>query len=185
MAEVVKTDTAGYMVDITAVEGKPPLTKEESDVIQAQLTAAMFAREDISNLKFETPYFDGNKLRLICKNDETMKWLLEVTPTLDNLWDNAEIQAVVIGPPPKLIMGSIIMPAKVYEPATLFRIVMSQNGIDTTFWRYKSRTKVVNGHQTWYVAINENSIPQLKVVGFRPHVGLMRIKISVNNKESK
>ncbi len=84
MADVVKTDTQGYMVDIMSAEDKSDLTKDQSDAIQQNVTGVLFAKEDISNIKFETPYFDGNKLRMICKNNETKSWLMETIPKLAN-----------------------------------------------------------------------------------------------------
>lgn len=68
LADVVKTDKEGYMVDIVSAEDKPPLTKEQNDAVQRNITVALFSKEDISKIKFETPYFDGGKLRIICKN---------------------------------------------------------------------------------------------------------------------
>lgn len=185
MADIVKTDNGGHMVDIVSDEGKPPLTKDQCDEIQRKITTALFAKEDISNIKFETPYFDGNKLRMVCKNDETRAWLLNTIPDLKDLWENAAIKASEMGPPPKLVTASISMPAKTYDPPVLFQIIQAQNSIDTKFWRYKSRTKVANGRQTWYIGIDENSLPALKELGYRPHVGIERIKISVNNHEAK
>ncbi len=95
--------------------------------------------------------------------------------------DGAEIVVKEMGPPPKLLNASITMPVNSYEPVVLFRIIKSQNPIDTNFWQYRKRYKAIQGKQTWFIGVDERSIPALKVLGYRPHVGLERIKISVNN----
>lgn len=185
MADAVKMVNEGHVIDIMSVDGKPPITKDQSEDIKKSITNALFAMEDISKIKFEDPYYDGNKLRVICNNDVSKDWLEEAITKLENLWEGAEIKIVQMGPPPKLINSTIILPAKTYEPSTLFSIISAQNQIDTKFWRYKSRTKIENGRQTWSIGVDESSIPSLKELGYRPYAGFGRIKISVGNQNAK
>lgn len=164
------------------------MTIDQSNELQEKLNVALFNEEDISELKFdEPPHYDGTRLRLICSNDKTKEWVETIIPNMNELWNNeVKPKIVVIGPPPKLIRSSIVMPAPTYEPPVLFSIISAQNPtIDTKFWKYGSRTKVDRGKQTWYIVVDENSIPALKEIGFRPHVGLGRIKISVSNHQAQ
>lgn len=180
MADVVKAVNVGHVVDIESAEGTVALTVEQSEAIKASITTALFSEVDISKIHFEDPTFDGSKLRLICNNDATKDWLLAIIPKL-TLWEGALVEARVIGPPPKLIRASIVMPAPTYEPSTLFSIIGAQNGICTKFWKYLSRTKVINGKQTWYISVDENALEPLKAISFKPFVGIGRIKISTTN----
>lgn len=179
MAEVVKTLNDGHVIDIQAAEGT--LTMEQSKQLQEKLIEALFAEDDISNLNFgEPPSFDGTKLRLTCCNTITKEWVEQTVPTLTGLWDNAQLSLTIVGPPPDLYRASFQMPHPTYDPPTLFSIINDQNkAIDTKFWKYISRTKVDRGTQTWSIGVDESSIAALKEIGFRPHVGLGSIKMSV------
>lgn len=160
---------------------KPALAEEQSNIIQQKLTEALFAEEDISKLKFEDPNFDGLRLRLVCSNTETKEWIETTVPKLHDLWNDAKLEVEIVGPPPRLIRTTIVMPAKTYEPSVLFSIISAQNPtIDTKFWKYQSRSKVENGKQVWTIGVDINSVDALKVIGFRPHVRLGRIKLSVS-----
>lgn len=185
MAEVLKADDDGHMMDIVSLKEDHPLTRENSDAIKAKITTALFSEVDISNIKFEPPYFDGTKMRIICRNDASKKWLLDTVLKLGNEIEGISFGTKELGVPPKMFTVNITMPAKSYEPPVLFSIITAQNSIDTTFWRYKSRTKVVNGRQTWYIAVDEASLKQLKELGYRPFVGLDRIKFNVQNESQK
>lgn len=185
MAEVLKANDDGHMVDIVSLEDNHLLTREDCDAIKTKITTELFSMEDISNIKFEPPYFDGSKMRIICKNDESKKWLLDTVLKIGNEIEGINFGTKELGVPPKMITVTITMPAKAYEPPVLFNIISAQNSIDTTFWRYKSRTKVTNGRQTWFIAVDETSLKQLKELGYRPFVGLDRIKFNVQNESQK
>ena len=60
---------------------------------------------------------------MICSNDVTKEWLINIVPKLEGLWDGADIKTVVMGTPPKLIRATIVMPAPTYEPTVLFQII--------------------------------------------------------------
>lgn len=185
MAEVVKAATDGHVVDLYNAENSPDLTQEQADILQSKLTEALFEEDDIANLKFEEPNFDGIRLRLVCSTSATKDWIVNTFPQLIDLWDGAEIRVDAVGPPPNLVRSTVVMPAKTYGPPVFFSIISAQNPtINTKFWRYQSRTKVAVGRQTWTIFVDENSIPALKEIGFRPHVGLGRVKISVNNNKN-
>lgn len=130
----------------------------------------------------EKPSYDGLRLRLICSNDRTKDWVEAIFPTLD-LGEGANFKLVIIGPPPKLFKANIVMPAKTYNPATLFSIITAQNPfLDTKFCKYASRTKVDdNKNRTWLIGVDENTVQPLKDIGCRPFVGLGQIKISLTN----
>ncbi len=185
MAEAVKANNEGHMVDIISLNEEQPLTKEQSDTIKTKITTELFSKQDISNIKFEPPYFDGSKLRIICKNEESKKWLVDTVIVIKNLLEGKEIGTMELGVPPKMITVMISMPAKSYDPPVFFQIIKAQNSIDTNFWRYKSRTKVVNGRQSWYIAVDEKSFQQLKALDFRPFIGLDRVKFSTQNDKQK
>lgn len=182
MAEVVKTEPEGHAVDIVAMEGKPNLTYDPSEEIKASVTAALFFEKDIGKYKFEDPTFDGIHLRLICNNDVSKDWLLATIPKLEGISQGLAFEAVVVGTPPKFLRASVKVPAKAFEtPPALFTVIGAQNGIETKFWKYLSRTKIENGHQIWFIGIDENSISSLKAIGFRPYVGITCFKFSVTN----
>lgn len=185
MAEVLKTYNDGHMVDIISLKEDHPLTRDQSEAIKTTITTELFSMEDISNIKFETPYFDGAKLRIICKNEVSSKWLLDTILKLANEIESIEFGTKELGVLPKMITVNIVMPAKTYEPPVLFNIISEQNSLDTTFWRYKKRTKVSNGRQTWFIAVDEASLKQLKELGYCPFVGLDRIKFNVQNESQK
>lgn len=184
MAEVLKADDDGHMVDIVSLKEDQPLTRDNSDAIKAKITTALFSEDDISNIKFEPPYFDGTKMRIICKSDASKKWLLDIVLKLGNEIEGINFGTKELGVPPKMITVTITMPTKSSEPPVLFSIITAQNYIDTTFWRYKSRSKVTNGRQTWYIAVDEASLKQLKELGYRPFVG-DRIKFNLQNESQK
>ncbi|KAJ6639147.1 hypothetical protein Bhyg_11887, partial [Pseudolycoriella hygida] len=175
MADAVKSDHVGHMVDIASTDDNKPLSKAQCDDIKCKITTALFTKQNISNIKFESSYFDGNKLRMICKNDETKAWLEETVPQLTDLLDGVKIHVINQGAPPKMVAVTISMPANTYEPVVLFQIIKAQNSIDTKFWRYKSRSKVANGRQTWNLSIDENSHVQLKALDYRPYIGFFKL----------
>lgn len=185
MSDVVKEDEEinGFVVDISTPEDKPNLTIDQNKELQVKITEALFAEEDISDKKFDDPpNFDGQRLRLFCSNETTKNWVVDTMPRLQDLWENVKLVCKVVGPPPKLRRSTIMMPAPTYQPPILFSIISAQNpGIDTTFWKYVSRTKVENHQQIWTIGVDENSVPALKEIKFKPHVGLSCIKISVSN----
>lgn len=185
MADVLKADDDGYVVDIIALQENSVLNRDQCELIKSKITAELFSMDDISNIKFEPPYFDGSKLRIICKNEISKKWLLDTVLKLEKQIDGIEIGTKEIGVPPKMLMVSFSMPVKTYEPAVLFNIIAAQNSIDTTFWRYRSRSKVSNGRQNWLAAVDEPSFTQLKTIGYRPFVGLDRIKFNPVNEHKK
>lgn len=185
MAEVVKADEDGHVVDIVALQANTVLNRDQCELIKSKITEELFSLEDISNIKFEPPYFDGTKLRIICKNDTSKKWLLDTVLKLEKQIEGIEIGTKELGAPPKMLTVSFTMPIKTYEPSVLFNIIAAQNSIDTTFWRYRSRSKVSNGRQTWLAAVDESSFNQLKAIGYRPFVGLDRVKINLANEHKK
>lgn len=73
MADVLGVDSDNQLVDIISLKADLPLTKDQSDDIKMEITTELFTKEDISNIKFEPPYFDGNKLRIICNNADSEK----------------------------------------------------------------------------------------------------------------
>ncbi|KAJ6639221.1 hypothetical protein Bhyg_11963 [Pseudolycoriella hygida] len=95
MSDAVKMDNAGHMVDITSIDPNKPLSKAQKEDINNKITAALFTKEDISNIKF-----DGNKLRLIWKNDETRVWLVETVPKLTDLLDGVKVCTTELGSRP-------------------------------------------------------------------------------------
>ncbi|KAJ6639282.1 hypothetical protein Bhyg_12025, partial [Pseudolycoriella hygida] len=116
MADAVKSDHVGHMVDIASTDDNKPLSKAQYDDIKCKITTALFTKQNISNIKFESSYFDGNKLRMICKNDETKAWLEETVPQLTDLLDGVKIHVINQGAPPKMVAVTISMPANTYEP---------------------------------------------------------------------
>ncbi|XP_037038911.1 uncharacterized protein LOC119076334 [Bradysia coprophila] len=185
MADALKADGGGHMVDIVSLKDGHPLTKDQTDLIKERLTTELFTRDNISNIKIEPPYFDGTKLRVICANVDSKEWLLDTVGKLEKKIEGIEIGTKELGVPPKMITVTITMPVKTYEPPVLFSIITAQNSVDTTYWRYMSRTKATNGRQTWFISVDETSLKQLKELGYRPYVGLDRIKFSVQNGNQK
>ncbi|KAJ6647596.1 hypothetical protein Bhyg_02819, partial [Pseudolycoriella hygida] len=184
MAEVVKSSTAGHVVDITASEGKPNLSFDQSEQIKASITTALFSEDEdnICKYKFDKPIYDGIRLRLICENDVTKDWLMNTIPKLEGLSKDLSFEAVVIGAPPQLYRESVNVPAKAFEPPTsLFSIIGTQNKIDIKFWKYLSRTKVAGGQQTWFIGIDEKSVDDLREIGFRPHVAYINKSLQIIN----
>ncbi|KAJ6647916.1 Formin-like protein [Pseudolycoriella hygida] len=76
LAEIVKNDVEGHIIDITSGDDSPELTKDQGDILIEKLDAAFFMEEDISMLHFnDPPNFEAARLRLNCSNDATKVWV--------------------------------------------------------------------------------------------------------------
>ncbi len=60
MADVVKNEVKGHVIDIYTEDGNEDMTMEQSNELQEKLNEALFQEEVISSIKFdETPHYDG------------------------------------------------------------------------------------------------------------------------------
>lgn len=100
--------------------------------------------ENISEIKYDWSGFDRGKVRYVCNNDFSKKWLIETIPTLEGLWTNAALKLVDEGSPPKLIKSTMNMSVPTLEPPDAFTVIGAQNpSINTKYWRIISSYAIV------------------------------------------
>lgn len=175
-SEVVKNDF--HIIDVVSYDDTIPFFNDAQGTnIYTAVLKELVKANDISKINFEDSFLDRGKYRYICSNVVTRDWLLSIIPTITP-WGNAKIKSVNQGAPPNLIKYTAIMKKPLLEPNDIFTLMATQNpNLDTSNWRCSYRSKVEKGLQTWVINVDENSIPALELVDFKPYAGTKRIKL--------
>lgn len=172
-----------FVVDILPnTEGVESFTDVQGRALNSSITRALFSDVNMASLRFESSGLDRGRYRLICSDSRTRDWVVATVPTLDGLWQGANIRAVVSGPPPNLIRATLVMQIPAPEPNDFFNIVATQNPtLDTSNWKLFSRSKTQNGRQQWVIGVVDSTIPALRDLNFLPYCGMTRVRIVINN----
>lgn len=172
-----------YVVDILPdTQGEELFTDAQGKAIGNSIARALFSDANMATIRFESSGLDRGRYRLICSDAHTRDWAITTIPTLDGLWQGANLRAVVSGPPPNLVRATVVMQLPAPEPNDFFNIIATQNPtLDTSNWKLYSRSKSQNGRQQWVIGVVDTTIPALRDIIFRPYCGMTRIRIILNN----
>lgn len=172
-----------FVVDIVLDSNEETgLSSDQGNMIQEVLTKALFASEKLNTLDFEYCGYERGVFRTISRNEETKKWIIEVTPTLnfDN-WPEANIKAVEAGTPPRMVRASVILSFPTPDVGEVFEIIDARNpSINTKFWRLYRKNKVEKGKQLWSIGVDEDSAKEIKNMDYSVQYGLNRLKVSIH-----
>ncbi|XP_037036949.1 uncharacterized protein LOC119085932 [Bradysia coprophila] len=176
VSEVVKNDF--HIVDIVSDDAAIEFFSEtQGTSIYTAVLKEITRAKDISKINFEDSFLDRGKFRYICSNATTRDWLTSIIPGIIP-WGNAKIKSINQGAPPTLFKYTMIVSMPSLEPPDIFTLMAAQNvNLDTSNWRCVFRSKVEKNKQTWIVNVDENSLPALKEVDFKPYAGSSRIKM--------
>ncbi|KAJ6642638.1 hypothetical protein Bhyg_07591, partial [Pseudolycoriella hygida] len=181
-----------WVVDVVNDAEEHEITKDQGNLIEEELTKALFASGKMGTLDFEHCGYDRGLYRTISRNTETRDWVISITPTLNfEKWPEAKLKPVQAGSPPKMIRASIVLAYPTPNYSEVFEIIDSRNpSVDTKFWRLYKKHKVEKGKQLWNIGIDENSAKAIKAKDYSVQYGLNQLKISIhdakpNNKSKK
>lgn len=102
------------------VEDNLLFTKEHCRIIKAKLNEALFASEEIAELKFSFSDYDRGRYRVVCLNPASKEWVIQTVPTLTGLWKDAKLKIVQAGTPPKLLRATFTLRFPSPEPGAIF-----------------------------------------------------------------
>lgn len=184
-ADIARKKKDLFVIDIIPDEDDLLLTTEHCKLIKASYTKALFQSEQIADLDFEFTGFDNGRLRVICENELSKKWIIETLPLLTDLWKDANLKPIDVGAPPKLLRTTFSLPYPTPEPPALFDAIKRQNRtIDTSTWRVYNRKRGQNDRQNWIIGIDSDSAAAIKILNSRVKFGMDRIRFSVDNDAS-
>jgi hypothetical protein len=157
------------------------MTDEMAETTQNILVGEMlsFDKEGTAP-QFSNCYLEKGALLVTCSNQETKKWLEEITPTLQ-IGDNVKLR---VGSA-KQILGvhkvSLWIPKPMNRvPAEqALRLLWTQNkGLRTSEWTVVNRKEESLG-QTLVLFIDKSSLEVIRASGLRAHLGMTRVAFKV------
>lgn len=182
-AAVTGAAAEAHVVDILPnADGEPQLSESQGKAIKSSIMRALFSDNNMAKLRFENSGLERGKYRIVCADITTKEWVIDIVPKLDGLWQGANLKVVATGPPPVLNRATVILQLPTPEPDDFFKIIATQNPtLDTTNWKLYSRSKAQNGKQQWVIGVEDNTIPELRNLNFRPYCGMTRVRITLSN----
>ncbi|KAJ6639807.1 Xaa-Pro aminopeptidase ApepP [Pseudolycoriella hygida] len=117
-----------WVVDVVNDAEEHEITKDQGNLIEEELTKALFASGKMETLDFEHCGYDRGLYRTISRNTETRDWVFSITPTLNfEKWPEAKLKPVQAGSPPKMIRASIVLAYPTPDYSEVFEIIDSRN----------------------------------------------------------
>lgn len=183
MAQMV--DMEAFVVDIVPDDENVLLfTEQQGKTLSNLITRALFADDNVANIKFESAGLDRGRYRMVCKDEVSRDWATEIVSKIGSDWKGKPIKTVQSGSPARLVRATVNLSVPTLDTNDFFNIIGAQNpDIETKNWKLYSKTKVTNGKQQWIIGVDEVAIPALRAVNCRPYCGMGRVKIFLPNNQ--